>query len=277
MNKFRETYGPWACIAGSAEGLGEAWSTSLAAKGLNIIMVDRLAEANLELASRLENEYHISAETVRLDLAAADTWTVILEHMIRHDARLLIYNAAYSKVKPFLANTNEELGRYVEVNCRTPLALVNGFAGHLRANRLHGGIVLMSSLAGLYGTRLLAPYGATKAFNWLLAEALHHELKQEGIDVLTCIAGATSTPAYLATQPDYGWIRPRVMSPAVVAEKTLGRLGRQARYIPGISNRFMFFIFSRLLPRKVAAGLFNYTTKRMYSHNIKIATETPKH
>jgi len=38
--QFKEKYGPWAIIAGAAEGLGEAWSRALARRGLNLIMVD---------------------------------------------------------------------------------------------------------------------------------------------------------------------------------------------------------------------------------------------
>ena len=71
----------------------------------------------------------------------------------------------------------------------------------------------MASLAGLWGAQLLAPYGATKAFNILLAESLHHELKSKNFDVMACVAGATSTPAYLGTNPRYGRIRPSVMTP----------------------------------------------------------------
>ena len=38
--QFKEKYGPWAIIAGAAEGLGEAWSRALAQRGMNLIMVD---------------------------------------------------------------------------------------------------------------------------------------------------------------------------------------------------------------------------------------------
>ncbi len=41
---FKDKYGSWAVIAGSAEGLGEAWSRALAQKGMNLIMVDHQEE-----------------------------------------------------------------------------------------------------------------------------------------------------------------------------------------------------------------------------------------
>ena len=124
----------------------------------------------------------------------------------------------------------------------------------------------MSSLAGLIGMQLVASYAATKAFAWNLAEALHHELKPYGIDVMACIAGATSTPAYLNTHPKYGKIKPLIMSPEAVSEEAIKKLGKKARHITGFSNRMNYFILTRLLPRKMASSLANNVMKKMYAN-----------
>jgi hypothetical protein len=122
----------------------------------------------------------------------------------------------------------------------------------------------MASLAGMWGTKFLAPYGATKAFNILLAEALHHELKPQNFDVMACVAGATSTPAYLGTNPRYGRIRPSVMTPRKVADGALEALGKKALYIPGLSNRLTCFMLTRIFSRRAGAGLMNRITGKMY-------------
>jgi short-subunit dehydrogenase len=123
----------------------------------------------------------------------------------------------------------------------------------------------MSSLAGLWGTALVAPYGATKAFDFNLAEALHHELKDKGIDVMACCAGATDTPNYRATKPNYGFLRPPISSPSEVAEAALSRLGKSALFIPGFYNQLTYFLFSRILGRSAGVGVMNRTMKKMYS------------
>jgi short-subunit dehydrogenase len=41
----------------------------------------------------------------------------------------------------------------------------------------------MASLSGMQGAPWLASYGATKAFNIVLAEGLWYELKSKGVDV----------------------------------------------------------------------------------------------
>ena len=68
------------------------------------------------------------------------------------------------------------------------------FAGPMVA-RGRGGIVLLSSGAGFVGAPNMVAYGATKAFDTVLAEALWAELHDQGVDVLGLVLGLTDTPA----------------------------------------------------------------------------------
>jgi hypothetical protein len=129
-----------------------------------------------------------------------------------------------------------------------------------------GGILLMASLAGLWGTRLVATYSGTKAFNLLLAEALSFELKPYPIDVGACCAGATATPGYLGTNPSQGFPGPSVMQPAKVASYALRNLGRKTIIIPGFSNRMSYFLLTRLLPRSLSVKIVNSVMSRTYAH-----------
>lgn len=126
----------------------------------------------------------------------------------------------------------------------------------------------MSSLAGLLGMQYIVPYAASKAFTWNLAESLNHELKPYDIDVMACIAGATATEAYLGTNPQYGLIKPQVQQPEEVAKQALKKLGKRTLFMPGFSNRFNYFILTRILPRKWAATIANKTMKKMYAENV---------
>ena len=94
----------------------------------------------------------------------------------------------------------EDKLRVIDVNCRGPLILAD-LLGRPMAERRRGGILLMSSLAGTQGTPFVATYAATKAFNLVLAEGLWDELRESGVDVLACRAGATRTPAYEQSRP----------------------------------------------------------------------------
>ena len=83
-------------------------------------------------------------------------------------------------------------------SCATALTVVgttHHFAGAMR-QRGHGGIVLVTSGAAWAGGSHLAVYGASKAFDLVLAESLWAELSPSGVDVLGMVLGPTDTPAF---------------------------------------------------------------------------------
>ena len=265
MTDFIKRFGQWGMVAGAAEGIGAAFCEELARKGLNVIMVDINTTEMESLALRLETTFKIQTRSLSIDLGEEYSPERCMEVVKETGCRLLVYNAAYSRVKPFLSADPAELDLYINVNARTPLKLVYSFANKLKEDKNPGGILLMSSLAGLWGTRLVAAYSGTKAFNLLLAEALSHELAPFDIDVGACCAGATATPGYLGTNPVYGLIKPHVMKPGRVAEIAISQLSKRTVIIPGFSNRVTYFLLTRVLSRRMAAALVNRTMGRTYN------------
>lgn len=269
MKEFLEKYGDWGVIAGGAEGLGEAFSTAMAQRGMNIVMVDNQKESMVALSARIEQEYDVKVIQSFIDLSDADAADRIMDTIDGLNCRLLIYNAAFSRVKLFLKTSESELEKYFQVNVRTQMLLIRKFSERLVVMQEKGGVLVMSSLGGIWGTRLLVPYGSTKAFTHIMAEALHQELKPFGIDVMACVAGATSTPAYLGTNPKPGWPGPHVQTPGMVAREALRNLGKKAFYISGRQNRLNYFLMTRILGRKMTGRLFNRTMEKMYPAESK--------
>jgi short-subunit dehydrogenase len=263
MQKFKQRYGNWALVAGAAEGLGAAFSTILAEWGMNIIMIDNDEKKLKATARRLKEEYNVELEEICLDLSNIDNISVITEKMIKVDGRLLIYNAAYGPVKYFLDNSAEELDYYINLNSRMPLHLIYQFLKTI-PDKQPAGILVMSSLAGLWGTQLVVPYGATKAFDYNLAEGLHYELQDSNIDVMACCAGATDTPNYRDTKPKKILFGPNIMAPHHVAKKALKKLGKKPLYIPGFMNQLTYFLLTRILPRSSSTWLMNRIMAKMY-------------
>jgi len=263
MQKFRDRYGKWGLVAGAAEGLGAAYSMVLAGWGMNVIMVDMNTKKMNESAFVLKEKFGTEVQAIHADLSKLEYVDTIIGKMQSLDCRLLVYNAAYGPVKRFLDNSTEELDYYIDLNSRMPLQLVYKFLKTIPENQ-PAGILLMSSLAGLWGTQLVIPYGATKAFDYNIAEGLYYELKDRGIDVMACCAGPTDTPGYRNTQPRKNILGPNIMSPVSVAEKALRNLGRRPLYIPGFRNQLTYFILSRLFSRSFSTRLMNRTMGKMY-------------
>lgn len=268
MTKLRERYGNWVLIAGAAVGLGKSFSIELAKLGFNLFMIDNREEELIALAKEITENYNVQTSVLCVDLNEENATPKIMLNATKVDIRFMIYNAAYSRIKRFENYTDEDINHYVGVNVGTPLKLVHAFSKRLIEKKQKGGILMMASLAGLMGMQYIAPYAASKAFTWNLAESLHHELKPYKIDVMACIAGATATEAYLGTNPAYGIIKPQVQLPSKVAELALKKMGKKALYIPGFSNRLNYFILTRILPRRVASFFANKTIQKMYKKNV---------
>ncbi|MEI7664232.1 MAG: hypothetical protein WCK34_18640, partial [Bacteroidota bacterium] len=97
-----------------------------------------------------------------------------------------------------------------------------------------------------------------------LAEALHDELKNDGIDISVCCAGTVSTPTYRKSNPSFAKMKPPFMEPIEVAGYAMSRLGKKIICIPGLTNRLQYFFLRNLIPRKVARLLVNDAMKKMY-------------
>lgn len=123
----------------------------------------------------------------------------------------------------------------------------------------------MTSLSGYQGAPWLATYGATKAFNLVLAEGLWYELKDRGVDVLACCAGAISTPNYIASEPEgLGFLAPSPLTPEKVAHEAIAALGKKHSVVPGFAYHFSHFLTTRLLSRKRAIAIMGNSTEKMY-------------
>jgi short-subunit dehydrogenase len=262
---FIDRYGPVALIAGASEGIGAAFARELAGLGLDLVLVARRAAPLEALAAELRAASGVTVRPVPCDLADTGAANAIAGACRGLEIGLLVYNAAASSVGRFLDIPIESHLRAVEVNARGPVLLAHAFGGAM-AGRGRGGIVLMSSLTAFQGTPLVASYGATKAFNLVLAEGLWGELRERGVDVLACCAGATLTPGYeRATPPDSAsGFAPKPQRPADVAREALDALGRRPLVITGRGNRIVSFVMRRIFTRRAAVAAIRREMRKRY-------------
>ncbi len=263
-SNFARGYGPWALVAGGSVGLGAAFSRQLAQRGLNVVVVADAAHPPDVLAAELSGAHGVEVRPVVADLADADAIERLVAETADLELGLLVYNAAASYVGPFLTQPLDSKLAALDVNCRGPLLLVHHLAPAM-VRRGRGGVLLMSSLAGLQGTALVATYAATKAFDVVLGEALWEELRRAGVDVLACCAGATRTPGYVSTEPRSGGrMSAPVMEPEAVAAEALDALGHGPRAVAGRANRVAAALLTRLLPRRLSVALMGRSMRSIY-------------
>ena len=266
--EFQKKYGPWAFIAGASEGIGQAYAHQLAERGLNLITCARRIEPLEADAKILRERYGVQVQPVAMDLAAPDLAKDFERALGTHDVGLLIYNACFSAIKPFVEASLAEHHKTLDVNCRGPLILSQIMAKRLLARPLQagsrGGILLMSSMSGFQGSAMVSSYAASKGFNTILAEGLWAELDGQGLDVLACVAGATMTPGFENNTPQEKQKQVFPMSSEAVARAGLAGLGRHKPVvIAGGVNRFVN-AFSALMTRRQRTAFFSSQTQKVY-------------
>jgi short-subunit dehydrogenase len=229
---FRDRYGPWALVAGASDGIGEAFARSVAERGVNVLLLARREALLARLASEIGTTYGVEARPLVADLTAADLDARVEAGTRGLEVGLLVYNAgAVHGTGAFHELPLAHAQQLVALNCTGPLLLVHRLGAAMRARR-RGGIVLVTSMVALSGSAHVASYAATKAFDWILAQSLWHELAPHGVDALAAVVGMTRTPSLLATQPHFP---PGIaaMEPAHVAPGALDFLGRGPVWFAG--------------------------------------------
>ena len=261
---FKDKYGPVALIAGGSEGIGAAFAHALAERGLDLVLVARRKEQLEATAAEIRRKFDVHVSVISCDLAASDALKQLKTATEGQQINFLVYNAALSYIGHYLDHDVAEHERIADVNMVTPVKLLHYFGGKMVAQG-RGGVVMMSSLAGMQGSGYLASYAATKAFSNVLAESLWYEWKHKGVDVISCIAGATSTPNYINTQPGKtSALAPKPQRPERVVAECLRQIGKRPSFISGRANRLACFFMQRILPKKMAVTIMGDNMRAMY-------------
>jgi len=265
---FGKKYGPWAVVTGCAMGIGASFVEQLAARGLNLVLVDNQAEPVAEQAGRLRSR--VDVRECIVDLSDAVQVSRALESMADLEIGLLVANAAHAATAPWLEIPLEDKLRQIQVNCVAVTQMVD-ILSRAMAQRGRGGIIMMSSMAARVGSPLVATYAATKAFDLILAESLWAELGEQGIDVLGVLPGATRTPGFEGSLGARAKVPSglRIMESGDVVREALDALGRQPSIAAGSFNRFAGTLLQRFLPRKTAIGMMAKTTRAMYPKAVR--------
>ena len=152
----------------------------------------------------------------------------------------------------------------LDVNVRAPTLLANAFAAPM-VSRKRGGLIFTGSMEGLFSVPFSAGYAASKAYVHSLGEALWHELKPAGVDVLVLAPGATDTENLQRQGFDPQRMK-GLMTPKEVAALALEHIADGPIYVPGPQNRLTAHLIG-CLPRRVRVSLVGKGTQRAMAQN----------
>jgi len=220
-----------AIVTGAGAGIGRALALALAAEGMQVLGVDRDAEAarSVEAEATGDLRCHIG------DLCTMDALPG------QGPIDLLVHNAGISCVGRFAQQELPDLLAVTALNFEAPLRLTEAA---LADGRL-GSVVFVSSLSHQVGYPGAAVYAATKDGLVGYADALRSERSADNTQVLTVFPGPTRTEHARRYAPQ-GASEDRRMPPEEVAAAIVIALQRgEAELIPGGGNRALAWLGTR--------------------------------
>lgn len=231
-----QKYGPWAIIAGGSDGVGAAFAHELASRGVNIVLVARRVPVLEAFADNIRAQHDVEVRTVALDLSSSDTMSELARITADLEVGLFVYNAGSDDYSAeFLDKDLDDHLSLVHRNCISVLEATYRFGAPMVA-RGRGAMVLLTSGAAWAGGAEHATYGATKAFDLILAESLWAEWHPKGVDVLSLVLGATDTPSLHRALGAQATTRANLADPADVAREALDHLADGPTWLFGSDN-----------------------------------------
>jgi short-subunit dehydrogenase len=254
MKDLRD-YEGWALITGASAGIGREFARAIAAHGVNCALVARRRERLEDLADELNEVHGVECLPIPLDLSVEGCVDDLMDALGETPVGILVNNAGFGHNGPFETRDPERLAAMVKLNCQTPVLLTHAILPEM-LDRGTGAVIMVSSLAGFIGAPYESVYGATKAFDLSLGEALHVELKPKGIDVITLCPANTATEFFEAEGMAEEQIKlaTRMSASAEhVVDITLRRLGRCSIASPLMTSAAV--MAGRVIPRSISAKL----------------------
>jgi uncharacterized protein len=222
-SEFADRYGPWAVVAGGSDGIGAGFAGGLASRGVNLVLVARRATVLEAFADEVRGAYPVEVRTVVLDLGDAGAMAKLAAETADVEVGLFVANAGGDDPAMFLERDLETHPALMQRNCAGVLEAAYWFGGPM-VGRRRGGLILLSSRIAWAGAAMVAAYGATKAFDMVLAEGLWAEWRGRGVDVLNLVVTATDTPSLQRVLQARGGSYGRLADPDDVAATALDHL-----------------------------------------------------
>lgn len=251
----------YALVTGATGGIGREFCRELAQRGWSLVVCGRNAQKLAELTAVLEAS-GAEALSIEADLSkpgAAES-VVNQANALGVEVELLVNNAGFGICERFVESDFERQRALVQVNVVALTELCHLFGSRM-AERGHGAIVNVSSVAGTMPGPGMSTYFASKAYVLSLSEALHDELGPKGVRVMALCPGPAKTAFWDVAESNVNYLSPIMLTPQTVAHRALLALDlNRTASAPGILSKVCYG-FGRLTPyvlnRKVAA-LFNH-------------------
>lgn len=234
-----------ALVTGSRRGIGRAIALTLAAEGYDLVIHDYELDANADATAAEIRDLGRQALICQADLGDSTAIRTLIRQIVDHYGRIdvLVNNAATWAHEPFLAITEANWDRVVDVDLKAPYLCSQLVAQQMMAQPQvegygAGAIVNISSVHRVRVWQNDTVYGIVKAGIVRLTESMAYELGQHGIRVNAIAPGYIDSRVPDPNEPPIG--QPDYAGP-VIPVTPMRRIG-----VPqDIANAVAFLVSER--------------------------------
>lgn len=214
--------GKVALITGASAGIGQACARALAQEGARLVLTGRRQERLDQLKQEAEKAGTEAISVIgdaREESTAIKTVEAATQAFGRID--ILINNTGVGNYKNLIDTSAEEYDDLMDSNVRSTF-LFTRHTVPMMLKQKQGTILMISSMAGVYGFAGEAVYCATKFAQVGFAQALDKELRTQGIKVgVICPGGVKTEFALGRGRTEEGVSQSNMLDPEDVAGAVL--------------------------------------------------------
>ncbi len=216
----RRFEGKTAIVTGAGSGVGRAMALGLANDGAAVVIADLSAERAESVVKEITSAGG-AALAVDVDVADANRVSQMAAKAKEKFGKIdiLISNAGWDKVMPFVETDEGLWDRVTDINLRGHIACAHATVPYM-IEAGSGKIVFIASDAGRVGSSGEAIYSGAKGGVIAFSKALAREMARKGINVNCVAPGLTDTP--MLAEVSEG--NERLMG-AIIKSIPLGRVG----------------------------------------------------
>lgn len=184
-----------ALVTGATGGIGRELCAQLARECGTLALVGRDRHKLEELVKDLAERFDVDTHVFVADFARPGTVDALASQVQAANLQVetLVNNAGFGYDAPFAESGLERQRALVQTNDMALMELCHAFAPGM-AERGHGGILNVASVAGFVPGPYMSTYYASKAFVQSFSSALHMELRPYGVHVTALCPGPVRTP-----------------------------------------------------------------------------------
>lgn len=181
-------------VTGSSRGIGRAIAERLAGRGAHVVISSRKQDACDAVADAIRDAGG-RAEAIACHIGQEEAIAGLVAETVERCGRLdgVVMNAASNPVYGSTDQVDEEVFSVImRNNVFSAMRLAHHVRPHI-AEAGGGALVLVSSIAGLLGNRVIGAYGMSKAAQMQLVRNLAIEIGGDGIRVNAVAPGLVKT------------------------------------------------------------------------------------